>query len=181
VREYLRTLDPWREPIGVERTVGTTTATLAVSGRVDRIDVVDGRHGDDRGHELVIVDYKTGSRVPTEDDARGSMALALYVLGARRTLRRACHRVELHHLPSGTVASYEHTDDSLARHLSRAEATAHDIVIATDTLAAGAEPDDVFPPQPSALCSWCDFRAVCAEGRAASQELDPWAALREAD
>jgi len=171
VRDYLTGLDGWREPIGVERTVATATPTLAVSGRVDRID--------DRGDELVIVDYKTGSREPTTDGARGSQALALYVLAARRTLRRACHRVELHHLPSGTIVAHEHTDESLARHLERAEQTAHDIVLATDTLAAGADPDEVFPAVPSALCSWCDFRAACPQGQAASGELDPWAGLKE--
>ena len=171
VRRYLDGLDAWREPTGVERTVATATATLAVSGRVDRID--------DRGDELVIVDYKTGSVQPSEDDARGSLALALYVLSARRTLRRECHRVELHHLPSGTVAGFDHTDDSLARHLERAEQTAHDIVTATDTLAAGANADDVFPPIPSALCSWCDFRASCPEGQAAGTDLERWAGLRE--
>ena len=175
VREYLRTIDARQEPIGVERTVATATATLAVSGRVDRIDVVEDAAGD----ELVIVDYKTGAAAPTEDDARGSAALALYVLGARRTLRRSCRRVELHHLPSGTVAGFDHTEDSLARHLARAEATAHDIALASDTLAAGARPDEVFPPVPSALCSWCDFRAICPEGSAASKELEPWAGLRE--
>ncbi|MCW2494563.1 PD-(D/E)XK nuclease family protein [Jatrophihabitans sp.] len=171
VRSYLAGVDPRREPIGVERTVGTATATLAISGRVDRID--------DRGDELVIVDYKTGRTESSEDEARGSLALALYVLAARRTLRRPVRRVELHHLPSGTVAGYDHTDESLARHLARAESTAADIVVATDTLAAGADPDDVFPPVPSALCSWCDFRAACPEGQAASSPLDSWAGLRE--
>lgn len=171
VRSYLEGLDPRTEPIGVERTVATATATLAVSGRVDRID--------DRGNELVIVDYKTGATEPNEDDARGSLALALYVLAARRTLRRECHRVELHHLPSGNVAAFTHTDASLARHLVRAEQTAHDIVTATDTLAAGADADEVFPPVTSALCSWCDFRAACPEGAAAAPDIDPWAGLRD--
>ena len=55
----------------------------------------------------------------TDDDARGSQALALYVLAVRRTLRRACRRVELHHLPTGTVAAFEHTD-GVARPARRA-------------------------------------------------------------
>jgi putative RecB family exonuclease len=169
VRQYLEGTDPQVEPIGVERTVATRTERLAVSGRVDRVD--------ERDAELVVVDYKTGRRVPGGDDARGSQALALYVLGVRRTLRRPCTRVELHHLPTGTVAAFEHTDASLQRHLDRAESTAEDIVVATDTLASGAEPDEVFPPVPSSGCAWCDFRRSCPEGRAASPELDPWAGL----
>jgi putative RecB family exonuclease len=27
------------------------------------------------------------------------------------------------------------------------------------------------------MCSWCDFRGVCAEGRAAAPQRDPWDAL----
>jgi RecB family exonuclease len=170
VRDYLATsVEPAVEPVGVERTVATHTSRLAVSGRVDRID--------ERGDEVVVVDYKTGRRGVGVDDARGSQALALYVLGARRTLRRACRRVELHHLPTGSVAAFEHTDESLHRHLDRAEQTAADIVTATDTLAAGADVDDVFPPVPSAACGWCDFRQLCPEGRAVSPDLEPWAGL----
>jgi putative RecB family exonuclease len=172
VERYLaEQVDADTEPVGVERTVAATTEGLALSGRVDRIDERDG--------ELVVVDYKTGRKTLTEVDARGSQALALYVLAVRRTLRRACHRVELHHLPTGTVAAYDHTEESLARHVARAQASADDIVAATDTLAAGAAVDEVFPPVPSSSCSWCDFRRHCPEGRAASAELDPWSALAE--
>src|SRR5947209_16037603 len=120
--DYVDGLDPAEEPVGTERQVAATTERLALSGRVDRID--------QRGDELVVVDYKTGRAVCTEDEARGSPALAAYVLGVRRTLRRPCTRVELHHLPSGTVASFEHTDRSLAKHVrrreDRAEQTARD-------------------------------------------------------
>lgn len=171
VRRYLEQVDPAVEPIGVERVVATHSEQLAVSGRVDRID--------GRGDELVVVDYKTGRRELTADDARGSQALALYVLAVRRTLRRACRRVELHHLPSGTVAAFEHTDESLQRHLERAERTAADIAAATDTLESGAEPDDVFPPAPSPGCAWCDFRRHCPEGRAGSPDVESWAGLAE--
>jgi hypothetical protein len=172
VRQYLADqVNAYVEPVGVERTVATRTDRLAVSGRVDRVD--------ERGDELVVVDYKTGRRDLTADDARGSQALALYVLGVRRTLRRACTRVELHHLPTGTVAAFEHTDASLHRHLDRAESTAEDIVVATDTLASGADVDEVFPPITSSTCGWCDFRRHCPEGQAASPELDSWAGLEQ--
>jgi putative RecB family exonuclease len=171
VEPYVAALDPDDDPIGVERTVALKTEGLAVSGRADRI---DDRHG-----ELVIVDYKTGRHVPDTDDARGSTALAMYALGARRVFRRDCRRVELHHLPTGSVATFEHTDTTLARHIGRAQATADDIVSATDTLAAGAAADDVFPPAPGPNCSWCDFRRHCPEGRAASADRLPWAALAE--
>lgn len=166
-------LDPADDPLGVERTVSAPVGRLVVQGRVDRID-----ERRDTG-EIRIVDYKTGRSGVSVDEARGSQALALYVLGARRTLRRPCTRVELHHLPTGEVAAFDHTEESLQRHLARAEATADDIRVATDTLASGADPDEVFPPNPRPSCSWCDYRQHCAEGQQASTAIDPWAGLAD--
>ena len=77
VERYVTDLDPADEPIGVERTVAMRTERLALSGRIDRLDR--------RGDELVVVDYKTGRHVLTTDDARGSLALALYAAAAART------------------------------------------------------------------------------------------------
>ncbi len=174
VRDYLTAhVDPAVEPVGVERTAATRTGRLALSGRVDRIDERDG--------ELVVVDYKTGARRRTADDARSSAALALYVLAVRRTLRRECRRVELHHLPTATVAAAVHDDASLQAHVTRAERTADGIVAATDALEAGADPDEVFPPVPGPGCAWCDFRRHCPQGRAASPALEPWAGLADPD
>jgi RecB family exonuclease len=171
ITDYVEGLDPADEPVGTERTVGATTERLALSGRVDRID--------QRGDELVIVDYKTGRAVSTDDEARGSPALAAYVLGVRRTLRRPCSRVELHHLPSGTVASFEHTERSLANHVRRAEDIAHDITTATEALAAGEDVDAAFPPAPGRQCSWCDFRPSCPTGQAAAPARETWSFLPE--
>lgn len=191
---YVAHLDPQAEPAGVERTVSTTTHGMALSGRVDRI---DRRASDDGGDELVIVDYKTGRRLLTDDDARSSLALAVYVVAAARTLRRRSRRVELHHLPSGTVAAHEHTPESLERHLTRAGEIAQEARAAEavwkDRLASRAEDaaagdadaveaiDAHFPPSPGPSCSWCDYRRWCPSGKDASQELSPWAGLADAD
>jgi RecB family exonuclease len=167
--DYVTGLDPADEPVGTERQVAATTERLALSGRVDRID--------QRGDELVIVDYKTGRSVCTDDEARGSPALAVYVLGVRRTLRRPCSRVELHHLPSGTVAAFEHTERSLANHVRRAEDVAADIGAATEAMAAGANPDEAFPATPGRQCGWCDFRPSCPTGQAAAPSRETWSFL----
>ena len=169
VERYLAGIDPRDEPVGVERTVATRTERLAVSGRVDRID--------ERGEELVVVDYKTGRHEPDEADARESAALALYVLGVRRTLRRAARRVELHHLPTGRVAAFEHDESSLRGHRERAERTAAAIGAATAEMAAGADPDSAFPAAPGSGCRWCEFRRACPEGRAAAPDVPSWAGL----
>lgn len=116
-----------------------------------------------------------GRSVLTTDDARGSLALALHALAAGRTLRRTCTRVELHHLPTGAVAGFDHTDASLARHLSRAEAIGEEAVAAAETLLAGGDPDELFPARPGRLCGWCDVARPCPA--AACAPLRPWEGL----
>ncbi|MBO0840909.1 MAG: PD-(D/E)XK nuclease family protein [Sciscionella sp.] len=173
VADYLHELDPSTEPVGLERWVAAPLGTIVAEGRVDRIDERDG--------ELVIVDYKTGRHGLTVDDAKSSQALALYALAARRTLRKPCYAVELHHLPTGTVHAWRHTDESLARQQKRAEEQAEQLQLAADTLAAGADQDELFPPSIGRHCSWCDFRRQCPEGQRAAGELASWAMLATED
>ena len=181
VEAYVDGLDPASEPIGVERTVATRTDLIAVSGRIDRLD--DRRGPDGRG-ELVVVDYKTGRHLLTVDDARTSLPLALYALAAERVMRRPCRRVELHHLPTGRVLAWEHTPESLARQLRRAEDIAAECETADEQFRAekdgGRAPTapGAFPPRPGSWCGWCDYRACCPEGSAASEPRRPWDALR---
>ena len=175
VTAYVAELDPSDEPVGVERTVALKTDRAALFGRVDRID--------DRASDgLVIVDYKTGRHVLTVDDARTSLALAVYAAGATRTLRRTCTRVELHHLPTGEVVAWDHTEESLARHLRRADSIAAEIVELDDRFRAGVSPEDadmMYPPRVSSLCGWCDYNRACAAGSAAESPREPWAGLEE--
>jgi RecB family exonuclease len=168
LEDYVEGIDPRVDPVGVERVVAARTEVLALSGRVDRIDQV--------GEELVIVDYKTGRAELTGDDARGSRALALYAYAAERVFRRRCRRVELHHLPTGTVAAHDHTEESLARHLRRAEQTAQDVIDAEKSVSDGADPDQAFPTAAGPICTWCDYRRVCPAG-ADAPVREPWTAM----
>ena len=177
IERYVAELDPADEPLGVERTVATRTDRIAVSGRIDRL---DWRPAAGAAAELVVVDYKTGRHLLTSQDARSSMALALYALAAGRALRRPCYRVELHHLPSGEVLAWEHSDQSLARHLGRAESIASECAAADEQMRNGLPADrydEVFPPRPSAACGWCDYLRHCPEGATAAVIRRPWDGL----
>ena len=149
MEQYVGGLDPADEPVGVERTVATRTDEIAVSGRIDRLDARPRADGAE-GTELVVVDYKTGRHLLSVDDARSSLALALYALAASRALRRDCRRVELHHLPSGQVLAWEHTDESAPAALRRAEDVAAECAEADERMRAALpreKYDEVFPPQ----------------------------------
>lgn len=179
VTAYAATLDPDDEPVGIERTVGTRTRVLALSGRIDRLDrrSVEGVEGDE---QLVVVDYKTGRRLLTAYDVRSSLALALYALAVTRMFRRPCLRVELHHVPTGDVIGHDHTPETLQRHLDRAEAVGSEAAAADTAFKAGldeAAGQRQFPAQVSPSCRWCDFLRACPEGSAAYAPAEPWAAL----
>jgi hypothetical protein len=109
--------------------------------------------------------------------------LALYALAAERSLRRRCRRVELHHLPSGEVAVWEHTDQTLARHLDRAESLAAEARAADEAYTTGLTPerlDEIFPPRPGPQCAWCDLARNCPEGARQFPSRRPWDGLAEA-
>jgi RecB family exonuclease len=138
----------------------------------------DGSPGGEPGG-LVVVDYKTGRHLLTVDDARSSLPLALYALAAARVMRRPCFRVELHHLPTGRVLAWDHTPQSLARQLGRAEDIAGECAAGDDRYRDpyGDRGDATFPPQPGPRCGWCDYRAHCPEGSAAAAGRRPWDGL----
>jgi putative RecB family exonuclease len=173
VAEYVAGPGAGVTPVAVEKWVSVSTGRVVAEGRVDRL---DRRPGSGDVDELVVVDYKTG-RPPAADDARRSPALALYALAARRTLRRPCHRVELHHLPSGEVTAATHDEASLRRHLEAIEEAADGIAVATTALAEGGAADRHFPARPAPRCGSCDVRRHCPQGRAAAPESEPWASL----
>ena len=173
VERYLEDVDPTQEPIGIERTVSLKTSRAALWGRVDRID-------DRPGEGIVVVDYKTGRSVLTVDDARTSLALAVYAAATARTFHRPCTRVELHHLPSGEVVVWDHTDETLQRHIRRADSIAAEVAALDERFRAGMTPgeaDEAFPASVGPQCGWCDFNRVCEVGRAVVPAKEPWAGV----
>ncbi len=171
VVSYLERSGPASRPVGIERTVSFVSDDLRVSGRVDRLD--------DRDGELVVVDYKTSRQVPTDDDARTSLPLALYAAAVWKMFRRPVRRVELHHVPTGTVVDHEHTPETLGRHVERARSIMRDARRADADFERHGADSTAFPAVTGPICAWCDLRAHCPEGRAAAPEKSDWAALED--
>lgn len=169
VARYLEGVDPSREPRAIERTVAFKTGEITLQGRIDRLD--------ERDEGLVVVDYKTSRRPPTDEDVRTSLPMALYAVAAARMFRTTCVRVELHHVPTGEIVAHEHTPDSLERKVREAESIAQEARRAdADFREIGIE-SELFAPRTSPLCAWCDYRQHCAEGQAVGPEKSSWAAL----
>lgn len=173
VRAYLSGVDPEVQPVGIERSVGFVSGEVRIHGRIDRLD--------DRDGQLVVVDYKTSRRVSDTEEARTSLALALYAAAVWKMFRRPTFRVELHHVPTGTVAAAEHTRESLTRKVEQARSIAVDARRADDDHARHGPASELFPAVTGPLCGWCDFRDHCPQGRRAAPEQARWAALGEED
>ena len=173
---YLSGLDPAFAPHSVERSLGAIAPGIALNGRIDRL---DGGGGDPES--LVVVDYKTGKRIPSSDDARGSFALAIYAVCVERSLRRPCTRVELHHIPSGVVAAHVYEPSTLQRQIDRVVQIAGEMTQTEEDQRAGADLSEVFPPRPSPLSGWCDVRDWCPEGAASAPKKDPRSGLPVAE
>lgn len=170
VEAYLATIDPDAEPVNREANYSLLTSNLNLSGRLDRLDRRDG--------ELVVVDYKTGKAVPTEDEARSSQALALYAAAAAYRHKEPCVQVELHHIPSNTVATWRHTTQSLDRHLDRMDAIGVEAAQAhADAQAVPDSIDDIFPATTGPLCAYCPYLEQCPEGSAVTSKKLPWEGL----
>lgn len=162
---------PATVPFGRERSLAARGENVAVNGRIDRLDeALDPAHAG----ELVVIDYKTGRRVPSDDDARVSRALAIYAVIVQRSLRQPAFEVQLHHVPSGVVAAHRHSPESLERQFARVESIGRDIAAAQES---GKEED--FPPNPGPLCAWCDFRQWCPASEG-TKPAERWSALPEA-
>ena len=182
VEGYVAGLDPADEPVGVERTVATRTDVIAVSGRIDRLDAgrgpTRGRHRTRRGR---LQDRPP--RAVSVDDARSSLALAIYAIAASRALRRDCRRVELHHLPTGQVLAWDaHARSRCSGTCGGPRTSPRSAPTRTSGCARRCprtKYDEVFPPRPAPGCGWCDYLRHCPEGQAAAVSRRPWDALAE--
>ena len=171
--DYVGTLDPTDEPVGNERTVGATTERLALSGPGRPHRPARRRAGDRR-----LQDRPGPS---TDDEARGSPALAAYVLGARRTLRRPCTAgraappAQRH---GGGVRAHRAVAGQ-PRAAGRGHRHRHHRGHRED--GGGGGPRRRLPGGPGRQCSWCDFRPSCPTGQAAVPARETWSFLAEDD
>lgn len=139
-------LEPAERELFVHAMIGEGENRFALRGVVDRLDVAP-------GNLLRVVDYKTGKAPPPGYEAKVLFQLKLYALALWRIRGVVPKRLQLIFLGSGNVLSY----DPDAADLEAAERKISEIWAAIRS----AVEREHWPAQPTKLCNWCSFRALC--------------------
>jgi putative RecB family exonuclease len=135
------------ETVGLERPIQFALdedGRYAVRGIIDRI--ARAKDG-----VLEIHDFKTGRRVPPQDDLDRDRQLGLYELGIREQLGEGGDvRLVWHYVLRDVQRTSQRTPEQRERLRT-------DTARAIDKIRAESE----FAPKPSGLCGWCEFRDRC--------------------
>jgi putative RecB family exonuclease len=147
------------ETIGLEEAVQFPLdgeGRYAVRGVIDRL--VRARDG-----ALEIHDYKTGRRLPSQDELDRDRQLALYEIGMRaRFPEEGEVRLVWHYLMQNVVRVSRRTPEQLD---ALREVTCRTI----DRIRA----EEVWDARPGRLCPWCEYRTICPAFGAAPQPEPP--------
>jgi RecB family exonuclease len=116
-----------------------------LTGVIDRIDKLpDGT--------IEIIDYKTGKRVPSQNDVDTNLQLSIYALGLQRKwpkIKLEDLRLSLYFLKFGEKIETTKTQEDIIKTQEKIIDLIHQIQTSS------------FEPKPSALCNWCGYRPLC--------------------
>jgi putative RecB family exonuclease len=152
VAGYFALEDPSRlEPAAREQLVEAVldlgdTPGLALRGYVDRLDVAP-------TGEMRVIDYKTGAIPRVAYEAKALFQLKFYALVLWRTHGTVPHTLKLMYLSDRDTLAYRPD----AAELERFERT----LVAVWRAIERAVITQDFRANPSKLCGWCDYRALC--------------------
>jgi RecB family exonuclease len=145
---------------------------VVVAGRVDRVELVGDPDVTDMassssegvaGGTIEVIDYKTGSRVPDEQELLWDPAVQVYVLGAARRFGRAVSAVRMQYLVRGEEVRID-VDDSIVEVLDRR----------LRSIVAELRSDAEFEPRVDAHCTWCPVAEHCdARSQVRPEDLQP--------
>jgi hypothetical protein len=123
-----------------------------MQGFVDRI----ARRGDGT---YEIHDYKTSSGLPTQAEADEDRQLALYQIGLEG-MWKDVGAVDL-------IWHYVRFDTDLVSHRTpeQLQGVREGCITVIEDIESRGREGERFPTNPSALCPWCDFRAICPATR----------------
>ena len=138
-------LQPTEREIHVEAQL---SSGLTLHGYIDRVDIA-------ATGELRIVDYKTGRSPAEQFEAKALFQMKFYALVVWRTRGVMPRMLQLVYLGNGEMLRYEPDERDLLATERKVEALWKAIQRA---MSSGD-----WRPRKSALCSWCDHKALCPE------------------
>ncbi len=144
LRQYFETAPAaGRETVLVERQVKWEYADYILTGKLDRLDRLP-------GGELEIIDYKSGRREVSEDEVRGSLAMAVYQLIVARLNPGTPVRATLLCLPTGASATVHRTPEEL-----------DEMEREIGAVAARLLAESRYEATPGPHCARCAFERIC--------------------
>jgi putative RecB family exonuclease len=142
VRHHGRFAETYAPPVACEQWFELPLPDdIEVVGSIDMVERTEGGIG--------VVDWKTNRRAKTREQVAESLQLAVYALAAEHLWGHRPEWVALDFVVPGirVTVPIEQIDTEAA--------------VATIREVAARIREEVFPPRPSRLCDWCDFRADC--------------------
>lgn len=147
IRDYYERFKPFdTNTIQCEMKLNMDFDGYQLTGYIDR--VVSNEPG-----VYEIHDYKTSSRLPTQEKAEEDRQLALYSIGLKQSFQD-CKDVKLiwHYLKFDKDIVVTKTDEQLEELKKGLVAKIKEIEAATE-----------FPSNRTALCDWCEYKKICPE------------------
>lgn len=138
---YNKEKDLDKNILELEKTVNLKLAGVKFSGRVDRIDRLEGK-------KVEIIDYKTG-KLKEQKEVDKDLQTSLYAWAVRENLGLEPEVMSLYFVEDLQKISSRKTLDQVKEQVAEAEEV-------VETMKSGK-----FPPTPGKHCEWCDYKDIC--------------------
>ncbi len=122
-----------------------------LAGKIDRIDKIDSED------VYEIIDYKTSKKMPGQKEVDNDLQLSVYHLALRDRWPHVSPekiKLSLYYLKHGEKISTLRDEEQLQK-------TKKNILNSINDIEKRIENNYDFPPYPSGLCDYCDYREIC--------------------
>jgi RecB family exonuclease len=140
---YERNIEHWRPPVYAECVFDVPIGRHMVTGVFDRVDKLwDG--------QIEVIDYKTHTRVPTQEELDTDLQLSLYALAFEYISGRIPDVLSIYHLRENRKLSTTRSSEQLSE--------VRQMVLHTGDRICQRKG---FAPKENDNCRWCDYVAYC--------------------
>lgn len=142
LRGYLRSVEGTRPPMAAELSFELAIGDDRLRGVIDRID--------EEEDGLVIVDFKSGARKLSPEEATRDLQLTVYAFAAQQLYGRSTARVAQYYLRDGTYQRSLRGPEDFAWLIADVLPYARRVLREVQ-----------YPARVGYWCNWCDFKAIC--------------------